>query len=128
MFRGIFTSSLHQWVLKYINIRFIIFLDGSCNCDGYFKNVFDGIFRSLILNGFYSYTMSHVICFKSSMMESYNQIQISNFKSQFLRRRLEEENVYFTVEGSFGEIFFELKAEIGSHILHITAQIFVVIR
>ncbi|KAK2395182.1 hypothetical protein QL285_056939 [Trifolium repens] len=65
MFRGIFISSLHQWVLKYINIRFIIFLDGSCNCDGYFKNVFDGIFRSLILNGFYSYTMSHVICFKS---------------------------------------------------------------
>ncbi|WJX28689.1 hypothetical protein P8452_17375 [Trifolium repens] len=27
--------------------------------------VFDGIFRSFILNGFYSYTMSHVICFKS---------------------------------------------------------------
>jgi hypothetical protein len=49
-------------------------------------------------------------------MESYNQIQISNFKSQFLRRRLEEENVYFTVEGSFGEIFFELKAEIGIYI------------
>jgi hypothetical protein len=33
------------------------------------------------------------------------------------RRRLEEENVYFTVEGSFGEIFLELKAEKGICIL-----------
>jgi hypothetical protein len=33
------------------------------------------------------------------------------------RRRLEEENVYFTVEGSFGENFLELKAEIDIYIL-----------